>query len=604
MQHDLKSRCPRQLLCLQLAFRRHALGRVHFDGDAVPFGEYTLDEAQWGTFTSGGCDPRVMSLPPTRCNEGMQTERSAQTCEELRQRHAATEAERAEEAAKDEVWVRDEPHQPPMCAESGGDCLDAGCCALAHEACYRTLLGTAHCKAHCSRDDTWDCSIQRASPPPPPPPPPTSTSRIVPSKRLRWQGRATAGVCAESSALAAGATELGSAGGIISPNGGGGTGRVDAGCSGGLVHRDARKFCHLQGARLCTAGELRAGVAQGSGCGLDDDLVWAEDFCGHEDDHHVALGGAGDGLADGGAAQRCVHSDALLPVRCCADAASNVSDPIQIMPSVKGRPSLAPLVPGVTPLPVSNLAPPCTANYQNCYTSRCCTNRAFACYQKYQHINYAQCRPSCPADGSWACVRLSLPNMLAAAPNATDRSPSVSGAALMPPAMMVRRPVPAPAMVRSSIPAPAALPAPVSAAPVPAPVPAPAPAPASQLSQGSLPSAATKVQLFASIGVLVACCVCLAAVLRCWHGSRRRDTSRTRAPGGGRLVMEVGTEMDLRAGEDMQAAVVSGPMSEAITEAITEAILDEHASVAARLLHEEDHGRDVDKNDDELLQSY
>ena len=68
--------------------------------------------------------------------------------------------------------------------------------------------------------------------------------------------------------------------------------------------------------------------------------------------------------------------------------------------------------------------------------------------------------------------------------------------------------------------------------------------------------------------------------------------------------MEVGTEMDLRAGEDMQAAVVSGPMSEAITEAITEAILDEHASVAARLLHEEDHGRDVDKNDDELLQSY
>ena len=41
MAHDYKGRCPRQLACLQARLRAHMLARVHFDGDAAPFGEYT-----------------------------------------------------------------------------------------------------------------------------------------------------------------------------------------------------------------------------------------------------------------------------------------------------------------------------------------------------------------------------------------------------------------------------------------------------------------------------------------------------------------------------------------------------------------------------------
>ena len=38
MQHNWKARCPRQLQCMQLLFRAHALRRVRFDGDEIPFG--------------------------------------------------------------------------------------------------------------------------------------------------------------------------------------------------------------------------------------------------------------------------------------------------------------------------------------------------------------------------------------------------------------------------------------------------------------------------------------------------------------------------------------------------------------------------------------
>ena len=50
----------------------HLSARVHFDGDAAPFGEYTWRDAEWrARFTSGGCDPAVMELPPERCSDGM-----------------------------------------------------------------------------------------------------------------------------------------------------------------------------------------------------------------------------------------------------------------------------------------------------------------------------------------------------------------------------------------------------------------------------------------------------------------------------------------------------------------------------------------------------
>ena len=70
MEHDYKSRCARQLACMQRYLRAYLLGRVQFDGDPTPFGEYTYDAAQWAEYTSGECDLSVPALPPDRCDDG------------------------------------------------------------------------------------------------------------------------------------------------------------------------------------------------------------------------------------------------------------------------------------------------------------------------------------------------------------------------------------------------------------------------------------------------------------------------------------------------------------------------------------------------------
>ena len=66
-------------------FREKALLRRHFDSDPVPFDVYTADEEEWAAFSSAVCDPSVLELPPSRCDQEMQPERSVLTCDELRQ---------------------------------------------------------------------------------------------------------------------------------------------------------------------------------------------------------------------------------------------------------------------------------------------------------------------------------------------------------------------------------------------------------------------------------------------------------------------------------------------------------------------------------------
>lgn len=53
------------------------------------------------------------------------------------------------------------------------------------------------------------------------------------------------------------------------------------------------------------------------------------------------------------------------------------------------------------------LSPPpvCTADHEDCRTSRCCNNPASSCYEKNEH--WAECRPSCPNAHDWSCNALS-----------------------------------------------------------------------------------------------------------------------------------------------------------------------------------------------------
>ena len=390
MEHDYKTRCPRQLLCLQERLRAYLSQRVHFDGDAAPFGEYTYDTAAWAAFTSGGCDPAVLALPPSRCNDGLPAERSVLTCPELQERHAPSDDELAEEAAEDEVWERGEPHRAPECAPKGGDCLQSGCCkglrdnGVGTEDCYMTLLGTARCKSVCHSDDTWSCQrVQVASPPPPPQQQGVEQVEQVEQATL-WQHPPTAlsqgSVCAESSHITDGSL----------------------GCPGPLTHADARSFCRRQGARLCTADEVAQDAAAGTGCGLDRARVWSGDFCGDGDKHFVSIGGSSAAIhaASGAVGILCVHHETLLPPRCCADDA--------LPPQPPHSPPAAPSVPP-TPSPPPSPPPPsprlpCASNYGNCFSNKCCTGRSYRCFVHHPHLRYAQCRPACLAD--WDCTEL------------------------------------------------------------------------------------------------------------------------------------------------------------------------------------------------------
>ena len=53
-------------------------------------------------------------------------------------------------------------------------------------------------------------------------------------------------------------------------------------CSGPVSWTEARDFCEGVGARLCTEDELLNDETKGSGCALDDELIWSRTPCGED----------------------------------------------------------------------------------------------------------------------------------------------------------------------------------------------------------------------------------------------------------------------------------------------------------------------------------
>ena len=49
-------------------------------------------------------------------------------------------------------------------------------------------------------------------------------------------------------------------------------------CSRDKTFAEAEAICQAAGARLCTVAELKDGCTVGTGCGYDQELVWASRF--------------------------------------------------------------------------------------------------------------------------------------------------------------------------------------------------------------------------------------------------------------------------------------------------------------------------------------
>ena len=86
--------------------------------------------------------------------------------------------------------------------------------------------------------------------------------------------------------------------------------------------KKASRKCAAVGARLCSVKELSAGVASGTGCGLDQKLVWTQNRC------KLQAGGGGRMVTFGGSTHQlgapkpfCASSSKeKYAIRCCADA--------------------------------------------------------------------------------------------------------------------------------------------------------------------------------------------------------------------------------------------------------------------------------------------
>lgn len=188
MRVSYRRDCPRQLSCMQLLLRRHALSRTHFDGDPIPFGIYTSSEAEWGRFNSGECDPRALDLPPDSCNS----------------RHgvpaSVTPATPPFPRPPPPSPSRPSPPAPPpagpvtACAAHHENCWRSRCCSQLGDVCYTHHPGLqyAQCSDHC--DGGFECARLQplaalrpeSSPaparafPPPPAHPHTVTGRFSP----------------------------------------------------------------------------------------------------------------------------------------------------------------------------------------------------------------------------------------------------------------------------------------------------------------------------------------------------------------------------------------------------------------------------------------
>lgn len=103
-------------------------------------------------------------------------------------------------------------------------------------------------------------------------------------------------------------------------------------CWGGVLHtlpdgqstryevsyREAEEVCRAAGARLCTEPEVSAGSTRGTGCGLDNRLIWTSTECANGEfcssGHFLRLGN-GQPIPS----SRSMPRKQVFGVRCCAD---------------------------------------------------------------------------------------------------------------------------------------------------------------------------------------------------------------------------------------------------------------------------------------------
>ena len=85
------------------------------------------------------------------------------------------------------------------------------------------------------------------------------------------------------------------------------------GCLTSATWLQAQQRCSEYGARLCSRNELMA--AEGTGCGIDGELIWTWDECGHgtPGNQRVAARGNNDKIYS------CEEAYFTHAVRCCAD---------------------------------------------------------------------------------------------------------------------------------------------------------------------------------------------------------------------------------------------------------------------------------------------
>ena len=92
----------------------------------------------------------------------------------------------------------------------------------------------------------------------------------------------------------------------------------------------AKALCQAAGARLCSASELEANEARGTGCDYDNELVWSATSCADSNSFEVAYGAK----LGGNSGIECVnHNDmSIAAVRCCADTlgACQPSAPLEL----------------------------------------------------------------------------------------------------------------------------------------------------------------------------------------------------------------------------------------------------------------------------------
>ncbi|KAJ9435077.1 Early nodulin-12B, partial [Diplonema papillatum] len=85
--------------------------------------------------------------------------------------------------------------------------------------------------------------------------------------------------------------------------------------SNSVTYSEAEEICTNKGARLCSMTELRYNVAAGTGCDVEDNLIWTLTSC---DNGHVAQGGTLVGSRKGGLEAGCKKDSQTAGVVCCS----------------------------------------------------------------------------------------------------------------------------------------------------------------------------------------------------------------------------------------------------------------------------------------------